>query len=203
MGVRVEVGGGDERGAAGAASRLIASGARSLLSFGLAGGLEPSLRAGALIVPDVVMSRNGHFPTHPPLAATLGRVSGAVFSGGSAVATAGSKRALFDQTGAACIDLESAAVAEAAARHALPFAVLRAICDPAERSLPQAALVALDGAGRVGIWRVVRVAVGRPRELPALFSLATDAAIARRALSRRVTALRRIATASPTPVADF
>ena len=191
LGAEVEIGGGDAEGAAAATSRLVARGVRSLLSFGLAGGLDPSLAPGTLLVPDVVLSRDGHWPTHPPLSAELGRVGGAVFSGGAIVASAAAKRALFERTGAAAVDLESAAVAEEAARHAIPFAVLRAVCDPAGRSLPQAALLALDGQGRIGPWRVVRAALAHPRELPSLIALAADAARARRALMRRVVAITR------------
>ncbi len=191
LGAMVEIGGGDAEGAAAATTRLIARGARSLLSFGLAGGLDPTLAPGALIVPDVVISQEGHWPTHPPLAAELGRVGGAVFSGESVVVTAGAKRALFQRTGAACVDLESGAVAEQAARYAIPFAVLRAICDPAGRSLPQAALAALEANGRIGPWRVAQAVLANPRELRALITLGRDAMLARRALARRIATIIR------------
>ena len=187
----VEIGGGGAEGAAAAATRLIARGARCLLSFGLAGGLDPAMPPGSLIVPDVVLSHDGHWPTHPPLAAELGRVGGAVFSGDSVVATASAKRALFQRTGAACVDLESGAVAGQAARHAIPFAVLRAICDPAHRSLPQAALEALDTNGRIGPWRVVRAALANPAELRSLIALGSEAVRARRALARRIATILR------------
>ncbi|GAC1341782.1 MAG: hypothetical protein NVSMB18_14540 [Acetobacteraceae bacterium] len=190
----VEVGGGDAAGADAAARRLIARGARRLLSFGLAGGLDPSLAPGTLLVPDVILSADGHWPTDPALAAGLGRVGGAVFSGGAVVASAMAKRALHARTGAAAVDLESAAVAEAAGRHALPFAVLRAVCDPAGRSLPQAALLALDGQGRVRLLRVAGAALSRPGELPGLLALAADAFRARRALGRRAALIRRLGT---------
>jgi len=192
--VPVEVGGGGEAGAAAAAARLIALGVRSLLSFGLAGGLDPALEPGALVVPDVILSVDGHWPTDPRLSAGLGRVGGALFSGGAVVASVAEKRALHARTGAAAIDLESAAVAQVASRHALPFAALRAICDPASRALPDAALVALDPQGRIGPWRVARAALARPGDIPMLLALATDAARARRALQGRVDAIRRLAT---------
>ena len=73
--------------------------------------------------------------------------------------------------------------------HGLPFAVLRVICDPAERDLPPAALAALDASGAIGLARVVRSVIGRPGQLPALLRLAADAAAARRALARRVAAI--------------
>ena len=187
----VEVGGGDADGATAACQRLIARGVRRLVSFGLAGGLNPGLRPGALVVPDVVLSRDGHWPTHPPLAAWLGPVNGALYSGGAVLASAEEKEILYMRTGAAAVDLESAAVAETAARHALPFAVLRAVCDPASRSLPRAALVALDPGGRIDGRAVLRQVMQRPREVAALIVLGTDAARARRALVRRV---KQIAT---------
>ena len=139
-----------------------------------------------------MLSHDGHWPTHPPLAARLGQVGGAMYSGGSVLVTAAEKEALFARTGAAAVDLESAAVAEAAGRHALPFAVLRAICDPASRTLPRAALVALDPAGKISPAAVMREAIKRPAEFAALIVLGTDAARARRALVRRV---RQIAAA--------
>ena len=187
----VEVGGGGAEGAAAATSRLIAKGARTLLSFGLAGGLDPTFAPGDLLVPDVILSTDGHWPTDPRLGAILGRVGGALFSGGVVVATAAAKRALYARTGAAAVDLESAAVAEQAARRAIPFAAFRAICDPAARSLPRAALVALDPEGRIGVGRVLREVLAHPGELPSLLALATDAARARRALATRVSAIRR------------
>lgn len=173
-------------GATAACARLIAKGVRSLISFGLAGGLHPSLRPGAMVVPDVVLSQDGHWPTHPPLAARLGTVNGALYSGGAVLATAEDKEKLFGRTGALAVDLESAAVAETAARHALPFAVLRAVCDPASRSLPRAALVALDPDGRINGKAMVRELMQRPQDIVALVVLGSDAARARRALMRRV-----------------
>ncbi len=194
LGAPVEIGGGTEAGAAAAAARLIGQGVRSLVSFGLAGGLDPTLSPGAIVVPDVILSGDGHWPADPRLAAGLGRVAGALFSGGDVVARAAEKRALHARTGAAAVDLESAAVAEAAARHAIPFAALRAICDPASRSLPLAALAALDSEGRIGMRRVMTAALSRPGEFPSLLALATDAARARRALRTRVEAIRRLGT---------
>lgn len=109
-----------------------------------------------------------------------------MYSGGAVLVTAAAKEALFTRTGAAAVDLESAAVAEAAGRHALPFAVLRAICDPAARTLPQAALVGLDADGKISASAVFREAMKRPADFATLLVLGTDAARARRALARRV-----------------
>src|SRR3712207_2397214 len=65
------------------------------------------------------------------------------------VATVAEKANLHSRTGAALVDLESLAVARVCRDHGRPFAVLRAVADPAERALPPAALAGLDEAGRI------------------------------------------------------
>lgn len=184
-GIPVAVGGGDAAGAARAAEQL-AGKVSGLISFGLAGGLAPGLQAGTLLVPHQVRDGAEAWETDPALMRLLGGKTGHVLLGGGEVlATVEAKRAAH-QAGADAVDLESAAVARAAARHGLPFAVLRAICDTADQALPLAALVALDKAGRIGGLRIATAVLQRPWEIPALLGLARDAARARLALSGRV-----------------
>jgi adenosylhomocysteine nucleosidase len=185
----VAVGGGTAPGAADAARELVAQGATALLSFGLAGGLDPALRAGDVVIPSYFLIDGSRLPTDPTL---LGKTDGGtLLCGENAVASAAEKRHLFEMTGAAAVDLESGAVALVALEHGLPFAALRAICDPAARNLPPAALVALDAGGAIGFLRVLRSLSARPGQLPTLLALARDAAHARRSLVR--------ATPSPQP----
>ena len=183
-GLPVAVGGGTAAGAMQAAEHLAGT-VDALVSFGLAGGLDPSLAPGALLVPQLVMDE-GTWTTDPALNTALGGSTGHVLLGGGTVlATTSQKRAAFE-AGAHAVDLESGAVARVAARLGLPFAVLRAVCDAADRALPQAAMVALDARGRIGGLHVLAAALSNPRELSGLFALARDAGLARRALRRRV-----------------
>ncbi|MGH7119677.1 MAG: hypothetical protein ACREFP_11925 [Acetobacteraceae bacterium] len=194
----VTIGGGTPQGAEIAAESLAAGGATGLLSFGLAGGLDPALRPGDLLVPRAVRAFGQDWPADPTLLQLLGGPTiPLLLSEGTIVASAVAKRRLWQASGAAAVDLESGAVAEAAIRHDLPFAVLRAVCDPASRSLPRAALVALDAAGRVRPLRFIRVALARPGQLAALLALASDAAHARRTLAERVSVLCAL---GPSPV---
>jgi adenosylhomocysteine nucleosidase len=182
-----------------AVAGLIGQGVDALVSFGLAGGLEPGLRPGAIIVPSEVIIDTERFPTDPRLSRLLGGLTHHVLLGGSSIiASCDDKRRCHERTGAAAVDLESAAVARAAAAHRIPFAVVRAICDPADRTLPPAALTALTAEGAIGIWRVLTSVVSRPGQLPALAGLALDAALARRSLIARV---RRIVQARGQPLA--
>jgi adenosylhomocysteine nucleosidase len=181
------IGGGLPAGAEAAAERVAGFSIDALVSFGLCGGLDPALRPGTLLVPRQVRDGAECYATDAALAARLGGWSGGdVLTGRAVVAAASEKARLFAATGAAAVDLESGAVARVARWHGLPFAVLRAVCDPAERDLPSAALAALDQAGAIGLRRVLASIVRSPGQLPALLRLARDAAAARRALIGRV-----------------
>jgi adenosylhomocysteine nucleosidase len=186
-----EAGGGLPPGARAAAERLLARGVTALVSFGLCGGLDPMVRPGALIVPRAVLSAGRRYDTDATLSAALGgRSAEALLAGEAAAAEPASKRRLFEATGAAAIDLESGAVAEVAAGTGLPFAVLRAVCDAAEATLPPAALAALDPRGGVSVWAVTGSLLREPAQLPALIALGRAATAARAALVRRVGDIR-------------
>ena len=164
LGWQVAIGGGTMEGAEAAASSLLAQGCTSLISCGLAGGLDPSLCPGDVIVPDAVLDGRERYSTEPELSRLLdGPTSHRLLSINSIVANAADKHRLWQETGAAAIDMESGVVARIATTNGLPFAVLRVICDPAERSLPPAALAALDSHGAIGIWRVLTDVCYAPR----------------------------------------
>jgi adenosylhomocysteine nucleosidase len=169
---------------------LLHEGADGLISFGLAGGLDPALRPGDLLVPGQVLTEAGEFTADPDLAGAFGGLTGHRIWGGTAVAaTAADKQALFRGTGAAAIDLESGAVAQVARARGVAFIAVRAICDGADRDLPDAALVALGSAGGIGLLRVLGSVLRHPGQVPALLTLAADAAKARGALLSAVRAV--------------
>jgi len=192
LGWKVAIGGGTAVGAEAAARRLIDDGSDALVSFGLAGALDPALRPGALIVPAAVVVDGVCHRADPDLSHILGGATvRAVLGGDVVVASIEEKRRLRDRTSAAAVDLESGAVARVAVAHGLPFAVLRVVCDPADRALPPAALVALSTRGCIGIWRLASSLAARPGQLPAVLALAADAAVARRSLVARVRQIAR------------
>jgi adenosylhomocysteine nucleosidase len=190
-GFLVGVGGGTPEGAAAAAGRLVDEGANGLVSFGLSGGLRPLVAAGAVLVPDVVVEDSGRYVCDSGLVEWLGgRTCGLIAAMRGVVVTAADKAALYERTQAEAVDLESGAVGRVAAERGVGFAVLRAVCDTAEKNLPEAALVALDAAGGIGIFRVLGSVIRKPSQLPGLVGLARDAGLARRALAERVRGLK-------------
>jgi adenosylhomocysteine nucleosidase len=182
-----------------ALAQLIAEGASALVSFGICGALDPALSSGALILPHAVSSEDGRHrrvdaALRGALAAALARAGMAVAGGdvigaARAVDTPSRKSALHRRSGAIGVDLESHLVADAAAAAGIPFAVLRAVADPAERALPPAALIGLDAAGRPAIGRVLLSLARQPGQLPALLQLARDTRRALAALRRAGNAL--------------
>jgi adenosylhomocysteine nucleosidase len=177
------VGGGTPEGAADAAFQLVEQGANALVSFGFAGGLDPALRPGSLIIPSSILSEGHLYAAESTLADRFGGLTGHRLVAGTLAATdATAKRQLHAETRAHAIDLESGSVARVALAHGLPFVVVRAISDAADRDLPPAALLAIDRWGRIDLTRVLGSLLRQPKQLPALLRLASDAARARRVL---------------------
>jgi len=174
-----------------------------IVSFGVCGGLDPTLRVGDLLIAGAVVVDGRPIATDRAWTAALAAAlpearRGDIAVGDVVVGSAAAKAALRRATGAAGVDMESHQVALAAEAAGLPFAVVRAVSDTADRALPQSALAGFktgagaDGEPDVGavLWALAR----RPWELPALTQTALDAANARRTLRQARGAL----TAPPT-----
>jgi adenosylhomocysteine nucleosidase len=171
-----------------ASARLIAEGATHLLSFGLAGGLDPALPSGTLLLPDVLVFPDG--AEHPvdagwhamlldrlnDLQPVVGRQLGADL----AVADAGEKAALFARTRSLAVDMESHILMQAAAGR--PFAILRVVCDAAEDVLPPAALAGVKPDGSTDVLGVLVSILRHPGQIPDLGRLARAAKAAERVL---------------------
>ncbi|MGH8508569.1 MAG: purine phosphorylase [Gammaproteobacteria bacterium] len=162
-----------------AAETLVAQGARALLSWGTAGALANALRPGDVIVPDTILVSDVRYPIdtawHAGLTACLERHltvrTGAMLHTAEVIATPDEKRLLFERTGALAVDMESGAVAQAAWRAGIPFAVLRAIVDPQTMAIPAAALATIDELGRPRIASLLVALAREPRDLLALVRL--------------------------------
>lgn len=165
----------------------------AIVSFGIAGGLDPDLEPGEVIVATGLFTGGKRLPTDPRLAERLGR---ALTAGGlapiladllgvdEAVADVGRKAALHRQTGAAAVDMESHVAIAHAVRRGVPFAAIRVVCDPAARSLPRVAAEALRPDGTVDGFGLALGLLRDPRQITGLIRLAGDARIGFRALGR-------------------
>ena len=195
-----------ERARAGA-ERLLAEGAGALVSFGIAGGLDPALMPGDLVLPERIGLPGGREIATAGAwqAAWAGRandaglraVGGTLLGSPRVVGSPAGKRRLFESAGAVAIDMESHAVAQVAEAAGVPFLVLRAIADPAGRSLPSAVIGCLGPDGRERRGRVAARLALRPWQVPGVLRLRQDAQAALAALGRLVRLLGRGVLAPP------
>jgi hopanoid-associated phosphorylase len=169
-----------------------ASSVRGIISFGVAGGLDPALRSGDVVIATEVVTSATRFqaltPPQDNLAALqAGRrpriVTAAVAGSEDVVLGQASKAELRARTGAVAVDMESHIAAAYAEDNGLPFAAVRVISDPASRALPQLAMDALKPDGQVDIWKVMRGIALNPLAIPALVSAGRDFNRALRSLS--------------------
>jgi adenosylhomocysteine nucleosidase len=187
-GILVGVSGIGCAGAESTARALIAAGAGALVSFGLAGGLDPNLKAGAICVPSEVISADGaRFATAQAWAQRVsasmhGAVSGgALLTSARLIASLEDKARAYRETGAALVDMESLGVARIAALQGVPFIAVRVIIDTAADLVP-AAVAAASRDGQLRIGRLLRALARSPAELGAIFRLAQRYRAATRAL---------------------
>lgn len=160
-----------------------------ILSFGIAGGLDPSLRPGTQLIASAVIGESGRVPTDEGWSQALLRshpaaVHAPILSVEKAVTDPASKDHHFQRTGAVAVDMESHIAAAVAAKHGLPFAVLRVVADPAHRRVPHSAMRGMRDDGRTNTMAVLRSLLRRPTDITGIFGIARDAWTARQALTR-------------------
>jgi hopanoid-associated phosphorylase len=174
-GVEAIAGGGDKARLEAMLEARIAQ-AAGIISIGIAGGLAPQLRPGDWVLADGVDGMPTDAAWTSRLAARLPEAARGLFLGSDViVAERGEKAELHRTTGALAVDMESHVAARVAQRHHLPFAVARVVCDPAHRSLPPAARVAMKPDGRMDFLAVMRSLLANPVQLPALIATGRDA----------------------------
>jgi len=174
---------------------MIREGAEKLVSFGIAGALDPSLKPGDLILASAVHLPDGHRQatdqkwlvhiSHRLPQARIADVAGS----STIVATAEEKATLHRDSGAVCVDQESHWVAQIADANRVPFIVVRAIADRAGDSLPPAVLVGLDEHGNPHTGAVIAALLRDPGQVFGLIRVAFQTRKALKALLRSRAAL--------------
>jgi nucleoside phosphorylase len=189
--------------AAGRGARaLVDAGVTALTSWGMAGGLDPALSPGTIVLPDEVVDRDGTaFATtmqwrerlrSAAIAARRPVAIGRLLTSLQPIGSVTDKARAFHETGAVAVDMESVAVAEVAAAHRLPFMAVRVVVDTAADALPRAALAA-SHEGSVRLRSLLGAAALTPGEIRALIKLTWRY----RAASRSLAAVARSGSLSP------
>lgn len=179
-GVRVVAGGGAPHDLAAQLADLVGN-AAGIISFGMAGALEPSLRLGDWVIGNR-LSGTYDAECDPAWVAALSRCLpsariGTCFADGQMISTAQAKRALASRHQALVVDMESHVAARAAAEAGVPFAILRCISDDASADLPPAIAVSMAAGGGLAPGAILTSILKQPGQIPAL--IRTTAGFAR------------------------
>ena len=192
-GVLAVSGGGSRAGLEGKLDAVDVSSLRAVVSFGIAGALDPGLRVGDVVLGTEIRGPHQHWLAAPELrAGWSNRLRGAdmplvecALAGVDApLLTPAAKRVLLAESAAGAVDMESHVAAAFAVRHGLPFGAIRVISDRADHVLPPAAAIGMRPDGSVNVVGVIGSLSRDPRQLPALLATARDAAVAFQVLRR-------------------
>ena len=161
----------------------------AVVSAGACGGLAPELAVGALVVPETVLGPDGRRWT----TASLGgpRRHGTLLTTDHVLEDAAAKSRCWLQTGALAVDMESAAILDWAAAHALPGLVIRGVSDPAARGVPADLARVVQDDGRVRPMRAVSAMLARPRALADAVALRAGTTAALRTVAAALGTLAR------------
>ena len=165
------------------------AGCRSIISFGVTGGLAPDLVPGDCVIASAIVDHPTLRPTDPLWSRKLTEMipdarHGPIVGVNAVVSNPADKGRLRALTGAVTVDMESHLVARLAASHGLAFTAVRVVIDPADRAVPQAALLAMAAGGSTDFTSMLWDILARPSQLSLLMRLAADAYAARTALVR-------------------
>jgi adenosylhomocysteine nucleosidase len=164
-----------------------------VVSFGIAGGLCPTLRPGDAVLGTQAIGSAGSIETHFEFNEHLRRGfrSGGVHAQMGAVAgvdapamTVAHKTELRETLSAIAVDMESHIAGAFARSLGLPFAIVRVACDPAERALPPLAAKAIKRDGGVDLPLVLRELSRQPEQLRHLIRAGVDSGAAFATLRR-------------------
>lgn len=152
------------------------TGARAVISFGIGGALDPTLKVGDVVIAAQVLRPGRRWPAElrwrDRLAAVLPQARlGAIYGTDDMVLDASHKARLHTQTGALMADMESHVGALMAAQRGLPFAAVRVVSDAAAATLPAAVLVGLTEDGAMNLPGVLWAVARDPRQIGPLIEV--------------------------------
>ncbi|MBL0337741.1 MAG: hypothetical protein IPP67_00775 [Rhodospirillaceae bacterium] len=186
----VGVAGGNEKKVKSLTQGFIEQQVEGLVSFGFAGGLDPDLDVGTVIVAKSVATLSGQeILTSAKWGNKIGAQLGGFYSTGTIL---GSKYPIIDpqqkidvfhQTNAVAVDMESYAMAEIAHAYQIPFTIIRVILDPAQKKIHPKIAALFQADGKIDSKGIIKILLKEPKLLKEFLDLGRQFYLARRRLN--------------------
>lgn len=148
---------------------------RFIMMAGLAGGLDPTLQIG-----DVIIDDQSTLPTQ------YKALRGKIYTSDVVMATPAEKIDCQERSGAVVVDMENQIVREWAAKMNVPFLGIRAVSDRADDPLDPTVAQAIDEFGCVKPAVIATALLARPSRIGGLIRLGQHARIASKRLGKAV-----------------
>jgi len=190
--VMIEISGMGRARAEAATTRLLDRGATAIVSWGIAGGLDPELVPGTVVIPGFLIDvdQGSRYADAGWRNRLLARIENLVpisvepmFHADAVVSSPAGKRDLHRRWDVAAVDMESSGIARVAQEAGVPWLVVRVVVDAADQELPKAVTELSDDEGRLRVGEVAGL-VFRPRQWLTLLALGRAKAAAARSMRR-------------------
>lgn len=168
-------------------ARLAGGDWSAVLTCGFAGGLNPALAHGA-----VLLDAGEEFPLCPELL-KAGAVPARFHCAERVAVTAYEKATLRERTGADAVEMESGVIRRLCQERGIPSATVRVISDIAQEDLPLDFNALVRADGKLSLGRLAGAVLRRPRKIPALMALGRRS----KSAARRLAGVLRAALMAP------
>lgn len=171
------------------AEQAKAGGAQGIVSFGVCGGLDPSLQTGTVVLPEEIRFADGSVGIATTaawrgrlksiLAAQFITTTAPLLSAKDVITSPKEKQQLFSRHQTCAVDMESGPLARAANEADLSFIAVRVIYDDAQTVMPQAFSKVLNPDGSVSVFSLIKALVFNWPGTKTLKTLSAADAVAR------------------------
>lgn len=157
-----------------------------ILITGICGGLAPYLNTGDVHIAQRVMT-----PHCPTIEVTwpIKNAKGTMLTSENILASESAKRDAFERYGTEVVDMETYHISCACRDRAIPFAVIRTVCDTAGMSIPVWLPSLTHENGKANVLGAIKQILLKPRSLQTLLTMQQATKSASHALSAKVAQL--------------
>jgi adenosylhomocysteine nucleosidase len=145
---------------------------KAVVISGFAGGLNPSLRSGDLVL-------HGNYDEFPRVDRFSHEclIRGKYLTSNKIITSAQEKQVLFDSTQHDAVDMESSVLLDKCQSYGIPGIVLKAISDAAHEDLPLDFSQFLGNSGRMNYFQLAMSIARKPTVLPSLMDLGSRSSL--------------------------